>query len=328
VATLASDLESVAVAGELAPTGEFGLLALLLPRFAQGRMVRVGPGDDAAVLDLPGPVVASVDVLVEGVHFRRDWFEAADVGAKAAAVSMSDVAAMAARPVALLVGLVVPADVPVEWLIGLADGLAGEAEPQGCSVVGGDTVAGPTLAVSVTALGVADGPVVRRSGARPGDVVAVAGRLGWAAAGLAVLQRGFRSPRELVDAQRRPRPPYAAGPSAGAAGATAMVDVSDGLLADLGHLAQASGVGLVVDAEAVGLPDELAAMGRGLGVDPWRWVLTGGEDHALAACFPAGTALPEGWRPVGRVEQGEGVRVRGVDTEGWPTGWDHFSRPG
>lgn len=313
--------------GDLAGTGEFGLLERLLPRFAQGPLVSVGPGDDAAVLSLRGPVVASMDVLVDGVHFRRDWFGAQDVGAKVAAVNLADVAAMGARPVALLVGLAVPEDVSVEWLTGLADGLAAEVEPHGCSVVGGDTVAAPVLTVAATALGLAEGPVVTRAGARPGDLVAVAGRLGWAAAGLAVLQRGFRSPRALVEAQRRPRPPYAAGPQAAAAGATAMVDVSDGLLADLGHVARASGVRVVVDAQAVGVPDELAAMGRGLGVDPWRWVLTGGEDHALAAAFPAGTHLPDGWRRIGSVEDGEGVLVPGLDTQGWPAGWDHFARP-
>jgi thiamine-monophosphate kinase len=316
------------VGGLVGDAGEFGLLDALLPRLRQGSHVRVGPGDDAAVLDLGSPLVASVDVLVEGVHFRRDWSSAADVGHKSAAVNMADVAAMGAAPVALLVGLTLPSDVPVAWVAEMADGLAAEADPLGCSVVGGDTVAGPVLSIAVTALGVPPGPVVTRAGARPGDVVAVAGGLGRAAAGLAVLRRGFRSPRALVDAQRRPQPPYPAGPQAAALGASAMVDVSDGLLADLGHVAAASGVAVEIDAARLAVGDDLVAMGRGLGLDPLRWVLTGGEDHALAACFPAGTSLPPEWTVVGAVSDGEGVRVPGVDTEGWAGGWEHFAPPG
>jgi thiamine-monophosphate kinase len=286
--------------------------------------VLVPPGDDAAVLAVPGSqVVASTDVLVDGVHLRRDWFSARDVGHKAAAVNMADIAAMGARPLALLVGLVLPPSTEVAWAEEFTAGLAEAAAAQGVAVVGGDVVAGQVLTVAVTALGVPVGPIVRRSGAQAGDVVAVCGRLGWAAAGLAVLQRGFRSPRALVDAQRRPQPPYAAGPQAAAAGATAMIDVSDGLLADLGHLAEASGVRVVVDADLVPVDGPVAAMAAGFGLDPFGWVLTGGEDHALAATFPAAPALPSGWVGIGRVEQGEGVQLVGAQLEG-PGGFEHF----
>jgi thiamine-monophosphate kinase len=174
------------------------------------------------------------------------------------------------------------------------------------------------VVLSVTALGDLGGRApVLRSGARPGDVVALAGRLGWSACGLAVLRRGFTSPLAAVAAHRRPEPPYAAGPAAAAAGATAMCDVSDGLLADAGHLAQASGVVLDLDRAALvracleprGPLQQVAAA---LGQDPMAWVLTGGEDHALLATFPAEAVLPDGWGGVGSVAAGAAqVRVGG-----------------
>ncbi len=294
--------------------GEFGLLARILPTLGQGEHVRVGPGDDAAVLALGSTLlVACTDVLVEGSHFRRDWSSAHDVGRKAVAVNLADVAAMGARPTAVLAGVCVPGDLEVSWLTGLAEGLRDEAAAAGSSLVGGDTVAGEQVCVTVTALGVLDGPVVTRAGARPGDIVAVCGRLGHAAAGLAVLQRGFRSPRALVDAHRCPAPPYAAGPRAAALGATAMIDISDGLLADVGHVAEASSVAVTLVADSVGVDASLEQMGRGLGVDVRSWVFGGGEDHALVACFPAAAELDDQWRVIGRVEAGRGVTVEGWD---------------
>jgi len=183
--------------------------------------------------------------------------------------------------------------------------------------------------VSVTALGSLEGrSPVCRSGARPGDLVAVRGRLGWAAAGLAVLQRGFRSPAVVVNAHRVPEPPYAAGPEAANAGATAMIDVSDGLLADLGHVARASKVRIDVRSATLDVPARLADVGAALGADPRHWLLTGGDDHALAATFPRGALLPFGWIRVGTVLAGEGtdppVLVDGRVYEGGPAGWDHF----
>ena len=231
--------------------GEDALVAAITERLAArgGHPgVLLGPGDDAAVVAAPdGRVVASTDVLVEGRHFRRDWSPAQDVGARAAAANLADIAAMGAVPTALLVGLAVPADHDVAWILELADGLGEEAAVAGAAVVGGDVVRSDVLVVSVSALGSLEGrDPVTRSGAQPGDLVAVAGRLGWAAAGLAVLSRGFRSPRALVEAPRRPAPPYAEGPRAAGLGATAMVDVSDGLVRDLGHVAAASGVSIAL----------------------------------------------------------------------------------
>jgi thiamine-monophosphate kinase len=307
--------------------GEFGVIARVLARSGVARVAEVGPGDDAAVLRAPdGRMVATTDVLVEGRHFRRDWSSAEDVGHKAAAANLADVAAMGGVTTALLVGLACPPDTPTTWLEGVAVGLAEECAPLGAAVVGGDTVsAAPDsngVVLSVTALGDLGGRApVLRSGARPGDVLALAGRLGWSACGLAVLRRGFTSPHAAVAAHRRPAPPYAAGPAAAEAGATAMCDVSDGLLADAGHLAEESGVLIDVDRAALvratlELPGPLQQVAAALGGDPMVWVLTGGEDHALLATLPAGADLPEGWTPIGVVREGEpGVRVDGEPAE-------------
>jgi thiamine-monophosphate kinase len=303
--------------------GEFGVIDRVVARSGAAAMADVGPGDDAAVVRTPdGRVVATTDVLVEGRHFRRDWSSAEDVGHKAAAANLADVAAMGARATALLVGLACPPDTPTRWLEGVATGMAEECAPLGAAVVGGDTVASApdsgSVVLSVTALGDLGGhPPVLRSGARPGDVVALAGRLGWSACGLAVLRRGFTSPLAAVSAHRRPSPPYEAGPAAARAGATAMCDVSDGLLADAGHLAVASGVVLDLDRAALVRaclepPGPLQQVAAALGEDPMAWVLTGGEDHALLATLPAGAELPPGWVAVGTVGEGEPqVRVSG-----------------
>ncbi|RGC69950.1 Thiamine-monophosphate kinase [Micromonospora sp. MW-13] len=309
----------------VAGIGEFGLIDRVTARLPQGAACLLGPGDDAAVLAAPDArVVASTDVLVEGRHFRRDWSSARDVGHRAAAANLADIAAMGGTPTALLVALCMPADLDPAWAEELADGLAAEAATVGASVVGGDMSASPTLTIAVTALGDLGGraPVVR-SGARPGDVLALAGRSGYAAAGYTVLSRGFRTPKLLVEAYRRPEVAYSAGPHAARLGATAMIDVSDGLLADLGHVARASGVGIDVRRDAFEVPRQMGDAAQALGVDPYSWILGGGDDHALAATFPPAVVLPAPWRPVGRVVEGAGVTVDGAPYAG-PAGWDHF----
>ncbi|MDQ2710460.1 MAG: AIR synthase-related protein, partial [Actinomycetota bacterium] len=193
-----------------------------------------------------------------------------------------------------------------------------------------DVVSASRVVLSVTVLGSLEGrDPVTRAGARPGDVLALVGRVGWAAAGLAVLMAGGpnhpAAPLEVVDAHRVPDPPYAAGPAAALAGATAMIDISDGLLADVGHLASASGVAVDVHSAALAVPDALAETAAALHADPVRWLLTGGEDHALVATFPAGAALPPGWSPIGVVRAGSGVSVDGQVYDG-ASGWDHFGR--
>jgi thiamine-monophosphate kinase len=279
----------------------------------------LGPGDDAAVVAAAdGRVVASTDLLVENRHFRRDWSTATDVGHKAAARSLADIAAMGAVPTALLVGFAAPGSLEVEWVDGLVAGLREECGAVGAAVVGGDVTAADTITLAVTALGDLQGRApVRLAGACAGDVVAVAGRLGWAAGGFAVLGRGFRSPVQVVAAHRRPEPPYAEGPRAADLGATSMTDVSDGLIADLGHIADASGVRIELRAELLDVPVKLAEVGAALNVDPLIWVLTGGDDYALVATFGSGAELPEPWRVVGAVVDGEGVRV---DGRRWPVG--------
>ena len=309
----------------IAETGEFGLITRIVARLETGAASLLGPGDDAAVVAAPDRrVVASTDVLVEGRHFRRDWSSAADVGHRAAAANLADIAAMGAVPTALLVALCVPTDLPVEWAEELSGGLSTEAARVGAAVVGGDMSSSPTLTVAVTALGdLAGREPVLRSGAQPGDVVALAGRTGHAAAGYTVLSRGFRTPKLLVEAYRRPEVEYAAGPTAARLGATSMIDISDGLLQDLGHVAAASVVGIDIDRAAFEVPDQMRDAASALGVDPYVWLLAGGDDHALAATFPPGTELPPGWRAVGSVHEGTGVTV---DRRPWQggTGWDHF----
>ncbi|HEX6246250.1 MAG TPA: thiamine-phosphate kinase [Nocardioidaceae bacterium] len=308
----------------LADIGEFGLIDALTERFPQGDDVVLGPGDDAALVSFPDSrVVVSTDLLVEGRHFRRDWASALDIGHKAAAQNLSDINAMGGRATAMTVGLAAPPELPLAWALELAEGIAEEARKVGASVVGGDITSADEIVVAITVLGVLDGEPVRRSGARPGDVVAIAGRQGWAAAGLAVLARGFRSPRVLVEAHRRPEPPYGQGAVAARAGATAMIDVSDGLVADVGHIAEASGVAIDIDSQAFEVAEPLRAVGAALGADPMRFILTGGDDHALVATFAADTRLPDGWTRIGVVAEGAGVTVDGEEPEG-PGGHVHF----
>ncbi|WP_430783981.1 thiamine-phosphate kinase [Actinoplanes sp. G11-F43] len=309
----------------IAEAGEFGLIGRIVSRLGQGEATLIGPGDDAAVIRATDRrVVASTDVLVEGRHFRRDWCGPEDIGHRAAAANLADIAAMGAVPTALLVALCVPTGLDIGWAEGLADGLSAEAGLVGASVVGGDTSASPTLTIAVTALGDLRGAdPVRRDGARPGDVVALCGRIGHAAAGLTVLSRGFRTPKLLVDAYRRPSVPYDAGPQAARLGATAMIDVSDGLLQDIGHIATASRVGIDVRRDAFDLPAQMRDAANALGVDPYLWLLSGGDDHPLAATFPPDVTLPPEWRPIGVVQDAGGVTVDGKPWTGG-LGWDHF----
>lgn len=289
-------------------------------------------------------VVATTDLLIEGRHFRRDWSGPFDIGCKGAAQNLADVAAMGASPTALLVGLAAPGDLALSWALELVRGLGEEAGRAGAAVVGGDVSSAGSVVLAITALGdLAGRDPVTRAGARPGDLVAVAGQLGRSAAGLALFEAGLAEPPEaarrareaggparartgitgLVTSHRRPEPPYDAGPEAASLGATSMIDISDGLVADLRHVAEASGV--LIDVETARLPADTALRMAGslLGTDPRTWALTGGEDHALAATFPQDVSLPDRWLVIGTVGDGEGVTVDSVPADG-AGGWRHF----
>jgi thiamine-monophosphate kinase len=280
------------------------------------------------VLPAPdGRTVVSTDLLIEGRHFRRDWSSAADIGVKAAAQNLADIAAMGAAPTALLLGLAVPGSTPVAWVLELAGGLLGECQRAGAVLAGGDVTGADTVMLGITAVGdLAGRPAVTRSGARPGDVVAVNAVPGRSAAGLALLAAGLDPAdgglADLVAAHRRPQPDYPAGVTAAGAGATSMIDISDGLIADLGHVTAASGVS--IDISSPSLADEILATAAEVLRADWRgWALAGGEDHVLAASFSADALVPDGWIIVGQVRDGNGVLV---DSRPWHGrgGWDHF----
>ncbi|NLU81565.1 thiamine-phosphate kinase [Rhodococcus sp. HNM0569] len=293
----------------MSDVGEFGVIARSVHGRTQPATTLVGPGDDAAlVAAADGRVLVSTDMLVEGRHFRLDWSSPYEIGAKAVAQNAADIAAMGGCPTAFVVALGCPPSTPAHVLDDLSHGIGSAAEQLGAGVVGGDLVAADALVVSVTALGSLDDRTpVTLSGARPGDVVAVAGPVGASAAGLALLVAGHadRYPA-LAAAHRVPQPPYDAALAAADAGATSMTDVSDGLVADLGHIATASGVVVDLDRAAIPVDRELRDAADLLAVDVGEWVLGGGEDHAFAATFGPATALPPGWRRVGTVTSSDG----------------------
>ncbi len=306
--------------GEL---GEFGLIELVARQVGTSPLVLIGPGDDAAHLATgPSGTLISTDLLIEGRHFRRDWSSAHEVGRKAAACNLSDINAMGGTATALTVGFGAPADLPVEWALEMMRGFEEEAATVGAHVVGGDVTSADSVVLAITVVGEAD-PVVRRTGASPGDLVAVTGRMGLAGAGFAALSRGFRSPKAAVDAHRVPAPPYAQGPAAALAGATAMTDISDGLLADLGHVATASGVAIDIDPTAFQIVEAVGTVAEALQIEPMVFVLTGGDDYGLAATFSPGTPIPEGWTVVGSAGAGAGVTVAGAAFDG-ASGHQHW----
>lgn len=308
------------------------LLARILPLLAAPGVALVGPGDDCAVLAASdGRYVVTTDVLVEDRHFRTAWSSGFDVGWRAAMQNLADVVAMGAHPAALVVSLVVPGSRPVVFVEDLARGMAAACRSVGAGVVGGDLSGGDQLVVAVTAHGdLAGREPVLRSGARPGDVIALAGTLGRSAAGLALLDadREVVPFAELVETYLRPRPPL----TADTRGATAMLDISDGLLRDATRLAVASGVGLDL-CEADLAPDIAAlgpaavALGSAPGESARGWVLTGGEDHGLLATFPSGYILPEGFRRIGVATAANTgtVLLDGRPPAAHATGWDHFA---
>jgi thiamine-monophosphate kinase len=324
--------------------GEFELLARIRERLPEpGPRVRLGSGDDAAIVVPGGATATSVDALVDGVHFRREWSSLGQIGAKALAVALSDIAAMGAEPGEAYVVLGVPTDLDEDGCIELLDGMAAVARETGATLAGGDVTRAPVLTLAVTVVGHAPsaGDLVTRSGARPGDVLVVTGELGGAAAGLLLLESpsgacssfGAHSATKdertvLIARQLEPRPRLEAGRTLASAGATAMIDLSDGLGGDARHLAEASGVGLRIEAAdlpiATGVAEAAAAAGR----NPLEIALSGGEDYELLAAIPPAEVEKQsgiGLTRIGAVVAGEGVEIRlpgGGLLE--PTGFDQL----
>ncbi|MCA2244627.1 thiamine-phosphate kinase [Mycobacterium sp. WUMAC-067] len=305
--------------------GEFAVIDRLVSGRRQPAAVVLGPGDDAALVAAgDGRAVVSTDMLVQDRHFRLDWSTPHDIGRKAIAQNAADIEAMGARPTAFVVAFGAPGATPAAAVDALVDGMWDEAQRVGAGIAGGDLVGCPQWVISVTVLGDLGGrDPVRRSGAQPGSLVAVAGDLGRSAAGFTLWHNGIGGFDELRRRHVVPEPPYGQGSVAAAGGAQAMIDVSDGLIADLRHVADASGVGIDLSTAALAADrDALAAAAAAAGADPWPWVLAGGEDHALVACF-AGPA-PAGWRVIGRVLDGP-ARVL-VDDQEWSghAGWQSY----
>jgi thiamine-monophosphate kinase len=310
---VASDFENGVSLGEMA---EADVLARIFPRLPESTSTLLGPGDDAAVVAAPdGRFVVTTDMMVEGPDFRREFSSAEDIGFKIAAVNLADVAAMGATPTALVVALGAPAETDVAVLESIADGLrlACESLAPSCGVVGGDLSSAPVLTLSVTAFGdLAGREPLTRSGARPGDVIAVAGELGAAGIGLEMLFAA-EGPDEfsqvgqnpLTRAQLRPHPPIALGVTAAVTGATAAMDVSDGLVLDASRIAKASGVSMVFDELGIAqcaAQIAVEALKQGFSDDEIvEHVLYSGESHALLTTFPIDQVLPLGFTPIGTV---------------------------
>lgn len=319
----------MAVSSTIGRLGEFQLIARMTSGLASTDDVLLGPGDDAAIVRAPDQrVVASMDLLVEGRHFRRDWSSPHDIGRKAAAQNFADIVAMGARPTALLIGFAAPADLPASWVDEFTAGLRVECAAAGGTVVGGDLVRADEVTIAVTALGDLEGrQAVCRDGANVGDLVAVTGHLGLSAAGHALLEAGFDGPSACVTEHRHPSPPYARAKAAAEHGATAMLDVSDGLVQDLGHIATASEVAIALTAGSLRPETALEhAVLRLRDVGEQRsavdFMLAGGEDHALAATFPPDAGPPPHWSRIGVVAGGSGVLIDGEPAA--VRGWDHF----
>jgi thiamine-monophosphate kinase len=331
--------------------GEFELIDRLASVSDSRPPLTTGIGDDASVAVHAGQTATSVDAIVEGVHFRREWSSPLQIAIKATGTALSDIAAMAADPGEVYVTLGVPADTPRAFLEALADGFAEAAAGFGVCLAGGDTVASPVMFISVTAVGRAPAgePLILRSGAAVGDLVAVTGEFGGARAGLFLLEsggpEGKGAPpagamstalrRGLESRQLEPRPQLEAGSALRGSGANSLVDVSDGLAADLGHVARASGVAIEIDCGRVPVQAGVAEVAETAGLEAIDLALSGGEDYELAFTLPAvaferveGLFAPLGCglTVIGEVRSGSGVQlVTDGRREQPPAGFDHFA---
>lgn len=322
--------------------GEQGILAEILP-LLDAKDASLGPGDDAGALRVVGgEVVVSVDTIVQDQDFRLVWpsgheHRAYDIGWKSIAQNVSDINAMGGVSTGAVVSLSMPSDVSLAWAKEFAQGLSGAIASLGAdrlAVLGGDLSRSSEISVTTTVLGECEHGKVLRTGAKPGDILAVAGRVGAAGAGLALLDAcqdstsWNRAVLRLVDAQCKPVPPLESGPRAALAGASSMMDISDGLVRDAGRLAKASRVSIELEKTALEIfAQRLEPAASLLKTDPMHWVLFGGEDFGLLASFPSDSEIPEEFTVIGKVVRTTGrrstIRMNGKQLD-YRNGFDHF----
>ena len=329
------------MADDLFGLGEFGIIGLFRKAAKPGRRwVVQGIGDDCAVLNAGGDerLLVTTDMLVERVHFLRDRITPRQLGYKSLSVNISDIAAMGGEPTAAFLAWGLTADLDREFVSGFKDGLLRCAREFEVDLLGGDTAASKAdIIACLTVLGRADHrEVVRRSGARPGDVIMLGGVVGDSGAGLHLIldkpgEVSDQDRKRLLSAHLEPKPQVDLGRRLAAGRlATAMIDVSDGVLQDLSHITAESGVGADLDADALPLSDAARRLGKSAGVDPRDWGLSGGEDYVLLFCVPGEkqAGLPGGVTPVGRITAEQRIRVKrdGTWKEAPVGGYDHFKR--
>lgn len=301
---------------------EFELITRITQKFSSNEFVQVGPGDDAAVINVNGSLLAiSTDMVVENIHFKKKWISPLELGQRVVAQNLADIVAMSATPIAITASVSAPLFTEPNWFEALAVGMQAECDRVGASVIGGDLSTASEIMISVTAIGILEHPPVLRSGAKPEQVVAIAGTLGYSAAGLQCLETGHTSPKKYVENFRLPKPPYDAGMQAHRA--SAMIDISDGLVSDALHIATSSQVQIHLSSDALAVEPDLQDLASALSQNPMEWILHGGEEHSLLAVFSEGVSMPEGFRAIGRTQAGEpGVYLDGILQE--PRGFTHF----
>jgi thiamine-monophosphate kinase len=320
---------------QVAQIGEGALIAALGEIFREVQNLKnqknllFGIGDDGAVL-APSALatVATMDLAVEDVHFKTNWSTAKQIGAKVAVANIADIYAMGGEPHSLLVGISLTGQEELEWVLDLARGIAEEAKKVGAQVIGGDTVRGEKITIAITALGNTSEPIYR-SGAKVGDQLVISGLPGASAAGLALLKAEKRELfPEIVTAHLQPKVDGRKAHALISAGATAMCDLSDGLLVDVTRISEASGVGIKIDLDHLNL-SSLSEVGIALAVNPMSWVLTSGEEHVFIATLPPSSALPEGALRIGEVIDGSGVEVSEEFSDARTSNknsWQHFKK--